>query len=379
MAGTVFVDLEEIMRMWDAIVIGAGPAGAFAAYLLAKCGTKVLLVDKAKFPRRKVCGCCISAKAAAELASENLEKLFREERAIPLKSYSWHAGSQRFSVALEGGFSLSRRIFDNRLVSEAVHAGAEFYPETRADVQCIREECVELNLNCGNRLLNERGRLIIDAAGLGDGIAALKDPSLIENDSRIGAATVLDPDTSFPFGLITMISSAQGYCGLVRLEDGRLNVAAALDTKYLKCSGSIGSAISKICQSSGLDIPRGLEAAEWQGTPALTRRRKHVAGKNFFVIGDASSYVEPFTGEGIYWALAQARMLRQLLECHSLKWTESAAREWQALQDDFYRTKTRACRMLSRILRSEITAFWTIKTLRHMPFLSPWVIRSLHG
>ena len=52
---------------WDALVIGAGPAGSVAARELARRGCRVLLVDKATFPRPKVCGCCVNGAAIRAL------------------------------------------------------------------------------------------------------------------------------------------------------------------------------------------------------------------------------------------------------------------------------------------------------------------------
>src|SRR5438132_14182323 len=62
-------------RCWDVVVIGAGPAGAMAARQLARMGKSVLLVDKAYFPRWKVCGCCLNAGALATLRAAGLGKL----------------------------------------------------------------------------------------------------------------------------------------------------------------------------------------------------------------------------------------------------------------------------------------------------------------
>ena len=66
---------EASRHTWDAIVVGAGPAGAMAARELALGGAAVLLIDKASFPRWKVCGCCLNSAALATLASAGLGDL----------------------------------------------------------------------------------------------------------------------------------------------------------------------------------------------------------------------------------------------------------------------------------------------------------------
>lgn len=66
---------EAGRRIWDAIVVGAGPAGALAARELARWHCSVLLVDKAVFPRSKVCGCCLNGRALAVLREADLGHL----------------------------------------------------------------------------------------------------------------------------------------------------------------------------------------------------------------------------------------------------------------------------------------------------------------
>ena len=66
-AATVQFD-EAVNQTWDVIVVGAGPAGSLTARELARLGRRVLLVDKASFPRPKVCGCCLSGSALAALS-----------------------------------------------------------------------------------------------------------------------------------------------------------------------------------------------------------------------------------------------------------------------------------------------------------------------
>ena len=56
-------------RVWDVLVIGAGPAGAVAAREVARRGARVLLADRSAFPRGKVCGCCLNGSALAGMST----------------------------------------------------------------------------------------------------------------------------------------------------------------------------------------------------------------------------------------------------------------------------------------------------------------------
>src|SRR5207253_6673651 len=83
LAPTVTLD-EVARRTWPVLVVGAGPAGATAARELARRGVEVLLVDRAMFPRWKVCGCCLNGNALATLERIGLGNLPRQQGATPL-------------------------------------------------------------------------------------------------------------------------------------------------------------------------------------------------------------------------------------------------------------------------------------------------------
>ena len=94
-----------------------------------------------------------------------------------------------------------------------------------------------------------------------------------------------------------------GYVGLVRVEDGGLNAAAAFERRFLRVCGGPAGAASRILSGSGFPAVSAFGEAEWRGTVALTRTTRPVAADRVFLIGDATGYVEPFTGEGMAWAL----------------------------------------------------------------------------
>src|SRR5262249_1926756 len=75
---------EAGSRVWDVLVVGAGPAGTMAARELAQRGAAVLLVDRAAFPRWKVCGCCLNHRALSTLEAAGLGEMVRRCGAVPL-------------------------------------------------------------------------------------------------------------------------------------------------------------------------------------------------------------------------------------------------------------------------------------------------------
>jgi flavin-dependent dehydrogenase len=130
----------------------------------------------------------------------------------------------------------------------------------------------------------------------------------------IGLGTTLPADcVDLPPGELRMMVGKQGYCGIVRLEDGRIDVAAAIDRAAVRGGGGAAGAVLAVLGPTPDAIPPrladALHAARYTATPPLTRRFPPSAeGGRILRVGDAAAYVEPFTGEGIGWALASARI-----------------------------------------------------------------------
>ena len=97
-----------------------------------------------------------------------------------------------------------------------------------------------------------------------------------------------------------MSVGGDGYAGLVRTADDRINIAAAIDPARLK-KLSAADVIAKIRREAGCStgLEREIAAADWRGTSPLTRSPRCVAVDNVLLLGDAAGYVEPFTGDGM--------------------------------------------------------------------------------
>ncbi len=130
-ASDVFDWLERETGAYDAIVIGAGPAGSTAALLLARAGWSVAIVEKSPFPRRKVCGEFISAPALALLARLDLADRVAASAGPEIRSVAVFAGERVVEGAMPGvsggvayGRALGRDQLDAFLLDAALSAGA---------------------------------------------------------------------------------------------------------------------------------------------------------------------------------------------------------------------------------------------------------------
>jgi len=372
---------EAAARPWQVIVVGAGPAGALAARELARRDRAVLLVDRAAFPRGKVCGCCLNVRALTTLAGIGLGELAAQHRAVRLRQVLIAAPRCRAQLPLPGGAVLSRQAFDAALVRAAIAAGAAFLPQTRAGPGPAIAGGRQVTLIQDGTPVTVSAPLVLAADGLGGQfLAGAGDcPARPARYSRIGAGVIAaDAPDFFVAGSVFMACGLGGYVGLARLEDGRLDVAAAFDRPAVRQAGGPGAAAVCILREAGLPAVPGLADLPWRGTPALTRRPAHLAGERILVLGDAAGYVEPFTGEGIAWALASAVALAPLAARAALCWDGSIGPSWTALHRRAVAGRQGTCRVLAAVLRHPPLARLVIRLLSHWPALAAPLVRRLH-
>ena len=377
------VTLEQAVgRLWDVLVVGAGPAGVLAAAESASRGASVLLVDRAIFPRWKVCGCCLNAAALATLETVGLGFLPARLGAQSLHRLWLLCGRREAVIPLPFGVALSREAFDTALIEHAVQAGVDFLPQTSAASDGVNGIARWMTLRCGQEQIRVQASVVLVADGLSG--RALRDEQGFEmaaaRSSRVGVGTFLEdaPDWC-PAGTIVMACGQGGYVGLVRLEDGRLNVAAALDLALIRRAQGVGAAVTALLKEAGLWPIEGLRAQSWHGTPALTRRPARVAGERLFVLGDAAGYVEPFTGEGIAVALASGKAVAPLAIEASRQWSPALMSRWKRLHRGLFGSRQRTCRIVTGLLRRPRLTRAAVTVLSRAPHLVAPLITAINA
>jgi flavin-dependent dehydrogenase len=368
-------------RPWDALVVGAGPAGALAALCLARWGASVLVVDRAAFPRGKVCGSCLNLRALATLEAVGLGGLIGRLGAVPLSGLRLGADRRGAVVPLPGGAVLSREALDAALVQAAVRAGAHFLPTTRARLGGARGAVREVALRRAGREVQADARVVLAAGGLGGGGLAREAGlgTVVQAGARVGAGVVASRAPAwYGPGTIYMGCGRAGYAGLVRLEDGRLDVAAALDPAAVKQAGGLGPAVAAVLGETGWPAVPGLADLPWQGTPLLTRRAVRPASERVFLLGDTAGYVEPFTGEGIGWALASGAAVAPLAHRATGGWDPGLARAWCDLHRRTVGRRQWTCRAVAALLRRPALTRLMVRALARLPALAAPVVGYLN-
>lgn len=430
---------EAATRRWDVVVIGAGPAGAAAAIAAARAGAGTLLIDKAPFPREKVCGCCLSGAALSTLAGMGLGDLPGRCGARSLGAIRLRAFGRVAEMAMPDGAAVSRSVLDAALVGAAIEAGAAFLPGTGAEAGDLEADHRHVHLRRESGGAGIEAAMVIDAGGLRSGIVEREVEDGQRNDSALERAGDRDASSGrrarrarlginwrgncgarCPMGVSARLDAAAvgrgvidmavgrgGYVGMVRLEDDSVDVAGAIDPRFIRRCGDVGAAVGAIVEEAGGSLPSAVDKARWHGTGLLTWRPRRVAAPRLLAVGDAGGYVEPFTGEGIGWALRtgwaagqlaaeQARADRPAGHAGSVvrpgRWSRGAAgpnvaahrghawliRRWTDEHRRLVGESQRRCRWIARLLRRPMLVGGLVRLLAARPGLSRPIMQGIH-
>lgn len=347
----------------DALVVGAGPAGLIAALVLARAGARVLLVDRARFPRRKLCGDTLNPGAVALLARLGLARCL--DGALPLEGMilTGERGERieaRYPPPHRAA-ALPRADFDAALLAEAVAAGVEFAEGLR-----VRRPIVELagpagwrvagvEAVSGGRSLRLRARVTIAADGrrstLGFALKLLGGPAwprrwafggYFEGVDGVAGMGELHVRRGYYLGVAPLPGGVVNACLVTASPPaGRPPAEPLLDAlgrdPWLAERFARARLVAPVVALGPLAVD-----AEAAGVPGL------------LLAGDAAGFVDPMTGDGVRFAcrggeLAASVALR-MLEAGRWDGHEQLAR----LRAREFKCKYRLNRLLRRVVGSTV-------------------------
>jgi flavin-dependent dehydrogenase len=315
---------------FDALIVGAGLAGAAAAILLARAGWSVALVEKQRFPRRKVCGECIAASNLPLLAALGIGDAFDACAGAELRQVTLMRGERALSADLPAaacerqrwGRALGRETLDTLLLEQARAAGAcVFQPWVVRSLEGSAGAWQgELRAVESAALLRLRAALVIDAHGSWEALpAAVPLRRRTPHAGDLLAFKANFTGSALREGAINVLALDGGYGGMVVADGGVTTVACCLRrdrlcdlraaTAGLPAGVAVQAWLERECGGVRQALRGAVRQGPWLASGPLAPGVRVGAGDGMFRIGNAAGEAHPILGEGMSMALQSAALL----------------------------------------------------------------------
>lgn len=318
---------------FDAIVVGAGPAGSTVAIGLARAGWSVALVERQRFPRRKVCGECIAASNLPLLEALGLGEALQSLAGPALRQVTLWRGDSAVTADLPAadhaahawGRALDRETLDSGLLDQARAAGAVVLQPCA--VQAILGTAGDWH--CEVRMADAALRLlhapvVVDAHGSWEDLPAQRSgrrqarrgTDLLAFKANFSGAALAD-------GRISVLALDGGYGGMVMAHGRVATIACCVrrdrlgELRRARPGLSAGDAVDAWLRQECAGVRQALQHARrdgaWLVSGPLAPGVRMDARDTIFRVGNAAGEAHPILGEGMSMALQSASLLCSLL------------------------------------------------------------------
>ena len=293
------------METFDVAIVGGGPAGSSCGAFCAAAGLRTIVLEREKFPREKVCGDCLNPGCWPTLRRLGIAERVRELPHGNLDTVEFIAiGGQKIVVDLPSGeaseIAVKRSLFDDLLLRRAGELGAHICEETTVSALSKRAN------NDWWRIETSGGRIfaaktLVGADGRNSTVARLC--NLLPRPSRERIALQAHIPLPADFGnRVVLQFLPEGYSGQASVNREELNVCLVSKPPNMPALRRWAEKQFSIQQNH-----------PWRTITPLTRAALAPAREKLFLVGDAARVVEPFTGEGIYYALRSGELAAQAI------------------------------------------------------------------
>lgn len=376
------------------LIVGGGPGGASLACRLAKSGFEVVLIEREKFPRQKLCGEFISPECLEHFRDlEVLEEMLSVGGDRITQTIFFAPDGKCVNIpskwfnSYQEALGLSRAEMDLRLLEKAKSRGVKVFEETSAVGILSENEKV-----CGVKAKNKNGEIIeisadltVDATGRAGILTKniekkqIKNQKLKIKNRLIGFKTHLG-NVNLEKGVCEIYFFRGGYGGLNFVENEMANHCFLIKSEVVK---EFNSDAQQILENVIFENQRAQETMK-NASPMFDWLAVSVEGfgvknlnpaPNLLTIGDAAAFIDPFTGSGMLLALESAEILARTIT-ENVQNTEQIAEKYKVFYRQKFQNRLRICSFMRRAAFSPFLTKTAISALNYSGLLREFLARS---
>jgi flavin-dependent dehydrogenase len=366
----------------DVIIIGGGLAGLVSAILLARNGISATVLEKKTYPAHKVCGEYVSNEVVPFLQGLDLYPGQFKPPEISRFLLSSISGNPLTTDLGLGGFGISRYNFDNFLFEKAREAGVEIFTNTAAETVIFNGNEFEVRLSKGDTIYSA---LAIGAYGKKSRLDRILDRDFTHRRSPfLGVKYHIEYD--FPGDLIALHNFEGGYCGIVKIENGKCNLCYLASRDILKRTGTITDMEQEVlCRNPYLsDIFSNADFLF--GKPIVINEFSFEAKKpvenHILMAGDSAGLITPLCGNGMAMAIHSGKLAAEAIINHFNNGNPDLVRiekEYASRWNGTFRQRLWVGRQIQNLLGGKNTSEFAVRFLKKSQAMAKWIIKYTHG
>jgi menaquinone-9 beta-reductase len=352
---------------FDVVIAGGGPAGSSAAIHLALRGARVLLAEQKKFPRPKLCGEFISPECMAQFEQLGVSDQMLASSPSPLTETVFYSQAGAKVCVPSDWFSkggvalgLSRAEMDERLLRRAAEVGVDVREETSVtSLNLESTRVVGVNLKTHNSEEPVSAAITIDATGRSRVLARMAERNvrMRSQQRELVAFKAHLRNTGVAHGACEIYFYRGGYGGLSSIENGLSNLCFIVNARDVReCQSNADRVLREIVcrnQRASLTLRDAVPDSYWLAV-SLEGFGRHPPAPvdGLLTIGDAASFIDPFTGSGMLMALESGELVASTImgrrpQLNELQ-LQTLAEQYRAAYARQFNSRLRLCSLIRR-------------------------------
>lgn len=366
-----------MLKSFENVVIGGGLAGLVTTNLLAKAGEEVLLIEKKTYPFHRVCGEYISNEVKGFLKREGL---FPESLELPQINrfiFSDTKGRQTTTALDQGGFGLSRYLFDDFLVGKATTKGAEIYTGIQVEQIEFLDNQFVIQLSDGAELLAKN---VIGAFGKRSKLDKVLARDFFQKRSPyIGVKYHIKADVDRT--AVALHNFTGGYCGLNAIEDGKANLCYLGSRDQLRTFGSIPEMEEAILWKNphlkDLFTTSEFLFEKPEVINEINFESKKPVENHILMAGDSAGLITPLCGNGMAIAIQSGKLAAEAIL--TKKTRSEIEQSYESNWRQLFERRLKIGRTVQLLFGSDFSSTIARNLIQYVPFAANKIIKNTHG